>query len=452
MGIIEDKLADFVVDTKFHNIPKHVVEYTKHTILKTTAGMAYGSTTIDGKKIIRLIKGSLPQEAGVIGHGIRVPLDKAALANGFFAHAAELEDDCFPTSTSDITVVPVIFPLADALRLSGKEVIEATAVAHEVMNRFEHAINPGGRVERVEQLGFTSLSFYGVIGAAAAACKAFGLNATQTKSAMGLAIATASGFIMNFGTTAHYYESAIACQNGIVTALLAKEGCTGNPDVRRWIGGLLGDEKLQVDKIVENLGGEPWYACNFWIKKYPVCFLTHRHIDAILEMRKEHTFTYDQVDRVEVDLGPIDATVDRPVPKDLEDARFSVQHIIASLLIDGDVSPETLTWEKILDPKVKELRTKVKPVIHPEWPRAYMSGIAKVTIYLKDGRVLVRERDQVVGGPKYPLTREHFIELYEKYAKTLLTEPQIKESVNLITNLEKLGDLERLVDIVVFRK
>lgn len=452
MKAIEDKLADLVVNTKFHNIPKNVVEYIKDTILKTTAGMAYGSTTVEGKKIVRLIKGSLPREAGVIGHGIRVPLDKAALANGFFAHAAEFEDDCFPTATSDITVVPVVFPLADALRLSGKEVIEATGVAYEVMNRFEHAINPGGRVERVEQLGYTSLPFYGVIGAAAAACKAFGLSASQTKSAMGIAIGTASGFIINFGTTAHYYESAIACQNGVVAALLAKEGCTGNPDVRRWIGGLLGEEKLLVDKIVEKIGEEPWYASNFWIKKYPVCFLTHRHLDAIIEIRKEHPFTNDQVDRVEVDLGPVDATVDRPDPKDLEDARFSIQQIVASLLIDGDVGPETITWEKILDPRVKELRAKVKAIIHSEWPRAFMSGIAKVAIYLKDGRVLTKEKDQVVGGPKYPLTREHFIELYAKFAKTLLTESQIKESANFVTNLEKLGDLEGLVDILVFRK
>jgi len=449
---VEDRLAEFVVETRFHDIPGHVVEYVKNITLKTIAGMVYGSTVLDSKRLIRSIGVSLPQEAGVIGHCLRSPLDKAALANGFFAHAAELEDDCFPNATSDITVVPVVFPLADALKLSGREIIEATTVACEVMNRAEHSINPAGRVERIEQLGIVSLPFYGVLGATAAACKALGLDVRQTKSALGIAIGTSSGYIMNFGTTAHYYESAIACQNGIVAAKLAKEGCTGNPDIRRWVAGLLGEEKLQVEKMCEKLGEEPWYTCNFWIKKYPACFLTHRHLDALVELMREHRFAYEDVDHIQADLGPIDATVDRPEPQDLEDARFSIQHLIASLLVDGDVGPETITWGRINDPTIGELRPRIRAVVHPEWPKEFMSGVAKVTIRLKDGRTLVKERDQAIGSPKYPLTREQYVELYNKYARALLTEDQLEESVNMIASLEKLSDIAGLADIIVFRK
>ena len=451
MSTIEDKLVEFALKTKYHNLPKDVVEYVKNTFMKTTAGLVYGSSVPDSKKAVRIFRGLQPPEAGVVGHGFRAPLAISAFLNGFFAHAAELEDDCFPNATSDITVVPVVFSLADALKLSGKEVIEVTTVAYEVMNRTEHCINPGGRVERVEQLGITSLPFFGVIGATIAAGRALDLTPTQLKNALGIAIGTSSGFIVNFGTTAHYYESAIACSNGVVAAMLAKEGCTGTINFKEWMGKMLGTENLQVDKMVEGLG-EKWYACNFWIKKYPACFLTHRQIDMLIELIREQKISYKDVEKVETELGPVDATVDRPEPKDLEDARFSIQHVLASTLIDGDVTPETISWEKILDPVVAEMRKKIVVIHRPEWPKAFMSGVPKLKVYLKDGRVFEKERDQVIGSPKYPLSREQFIELYKKFASVVLNDTQIKESVDLLVNLEKLSDLEPLIDILVFRK
>lgn len=453
---VDWELSEFVARTRFHDIPEDVLEFTKIIMMKTVAGMLYGSTVSSSKKFIRFSKTG-KDEAGVIGCGFRTSIEAAAFINGVFAHAAELEDDCFPTdefpgagAVSDITVFPVIFSLADALKLSGEEVLEASVLACEVMNRVGHH-GVGADNKSVEALGFTSLPFYGVIGSAVGASKALNLNPEQIRNALGLAIGTSSGFIVNFGTDAHYYESAMACSNGVMATYLAKDGGTGNPDIGKWLGSLLGVEKGEVSKISSGLA-ERWYTKHFWVKKYPVCFLMHRHLDIIGKLIKEGKIKHEQVEWIEAEVGPVDATVDRPEPKDLEDAKFSIQHVISCLLLDGEVGVDTISWRKIKEEKYKEFRKKVRVKVHNEWPKTFMSGVGRVRIRLSDGREITEELDQVIGGPKYPLSTDDFIKLYEKFTEAALNKAQIERSIEILLNIEKKRDLKELFDIIVFRR
>jgi len=453
---VDMELSEFIARTRFHDIPEDVLEFTKMIMMKTVAGMLFGSTVPSSKRFIRFSKTG-KDEAGVIGCGYRTSTEAAAYINGVFAHAAELEDDCFPTdefpgtgATADITVFPVIFPLADALKLSGEEILETSVLACEVMNRVgHHGVGADNKI--IEPLGFTSLPFYGVIGSVVAAAKALNLNPEQIRNALGLAIGTSSGFIVNFGTDAHYHESAMACYNGVIAAYLAKEGCTGNPDIQKWLGSLVGAEKGELAKMSSGLG-ERWYTKHFWIKKYPVCFLTHRHLDIIGRLIREGKVKHEQVEWVEAEVGPVDATIDRPEPKDLEDAKFSMQHVISCLLLDGEVGMDTISWGRIKGEKYREFRKRVRVKVHDEWPKTFMSGVGRVTILLKDGQKITEEMDQVIGGPKYPLGIEDFAKLYEKFAGVVLNKAQMERSAEILLNIEKQRDLKELTDIIVFRK
>ena len=50
------RLAEFAVETKFEDIPKEVIEFTKGLTLKTVAGMLVGSKKPSGQKMTELIK------------------------------------------------------------------------------------------------------------------------------------------------------------------------------------------------------------------------------------------------------------------------------------------------------------------------------------------------------------------------------------------------------------
>ncbi|GAI75937.1 unnamed protein product, partial [marine sediment metagenome] len=167
---------------------------------------------------------------------------------------------------------------------------------------------------------------------------------------------------------------------------------------------------------------------------------------------REGKVKHEQVEWVEAEVGPVDATIDRPEPKDLEDAKFSMQHVISCLLLDGEVGMDTISWGRIKGEKYREFRKRVWVKVHDEWPKTFMSGVGRVTILLKDGQKITEEMDQVIGGPKYPLSIEDFAKLYEKFAGVVLNKAQVERSAEILLNIEKQRDLKELTDIIVFRK
>ncbi len=441
---ISKRFSEFIMETNLGDIPPETITFTKELALKTVAGMLAGSITSAGRKITNFIRSQGgPAEACMIGGGFRTSVENAALGNGIFAHAAELEDDQFPSAASDITVFPVIFPLADKLRLTGREIIEASAISIEVMNR--------AGMFSLAHKGITDLPFYGILGATAAAARILGLRAQEIHSALGIAIGRAGGFIVNFGTDAHYFESAIACRDGLLAALWAKDGMTGNGDIEKWLTALFGPGAVNLDKITENLGKPPWHVHNLWIKKYPCCFLTHRQIDGTTALFKENNLAYPSIERIDLDVGPVDATCDRPDPKDIEDSRFSFQHILGGLILEGGLSYDTFTKDKIFDSSFKEARSKIRVHVHNDWPAQFQSGVARIKITQKGGRVFTKEMEQPLGGTKLPLSADQFKELYKKYAKGILDEEQQEWTANIILNLEQYKDLQEFMDVLTYR-
>ena len=269
------QLACFIVETKYEDLPSDVIEFTKGLALKTVAGMTVGSTMPAGRKIYRVMRErrELP-DVGVIGCGFKTSLWNAAFSHAFFAHATELEDDKFENGFAwDITTFPLLFPLAEKLRLSGRDFIEASAIGLETDARvcmFYPAHRGLGAVP-------------GAMAPAAAAAKALKLNVGETVAALGMAMSGSDVSFPNIGTDAHFFESSLQCLQGLMSAELAREGLTGNPDIAAYLTKLLGEDNVKPERIVEKLG-EEWLFRDIWVKKYPCCFLTHRQIDALLEL------------------------------------------------------------------------------------------------------------------------------------------------------------------------
>ena len=442
---LADRIAEFVADTNFDDIPKKTISFTKHLSSKIVAAMLSGSMTLAGHKIAKYIKSKQGSaEAGAIGAGFRCALEDAVFVNGITSHAAELEDDQFPSATSDITIFPVIFPMAEKLGLTGKEVIVASALGIEIMNRV--GMYP------LSSKGYTDLPFYGVIGAAVTAGKALKLSPRQLKSAIGIALGRAGGFIVNFGTDAHYIESAGACRDGLMAALFAQQDMTGNPDIERWLEDLCAGLGIDIGKITQGLGGSTWRVHEIWVKKYPCCFLTHRHIDMMLEILTEYKIHYGDIEKINIDVGPVDYTCNRPQPADPEDARFSFHHIMAALMLDGDIDSYHFSAEKLNDPRFQEAWAKVSVTNHPDWPPEFMSGVARIKVLLDNGERIVKDREQALGGPEFPLTADQFKRLYHKYTKNVLNSEDIEDTWETLSELEHIDDLSYLLEKIVFVK
>ena len=445
---VAEKLAEFATLVRIKDIPSETVEFTKGLCLKTVAGMLRGSGMPAGLKASRSSRqrGHAP-EAGVIGSGFRTSLWNAVLNNAFFAHASELEDDRFGGMGTcwDITVLPVTFTFAEKLKLSGKELVEMTAIGLEVHAR-TCLFYPQG------YMGMTVIP--GAMGPAAAAARALKLGIPETVAALGLSMSSAPIAYASFGTDSHYFESAMQSLQGLIAAELAQEGATGNPDIVSYMVGLLGREKVDPAKFLQNLGRE-WMLNAIWIKKYPCCFYQHRYLEALFELMATEKISYEQVERVSVHISEVERCCDRPDPQTFDDLQFSFQHSHAVAMIDKDVTFSHISEEARLNPKYREGRAKVNVVFHPEWVSAYAMGTpAQLEVSLKDGRQFFRENNHVIGSPAHPLTMEQFKALFVKFTRDVLPDAELRWTVDALARLEELdqGEVARLMHILVHKK
>jgi 2-methylcitrate dehydratase PrpD len=267
------------------------------------------------------------------------------------------------------------------------------------------------------------------------------------RMALGLAASQASGLIEQIGTMTHFVELGVAAANGLRAALWAQGGMTSIPDVLENPKGFCqfqaGKGGYNLEEMTRDLGKyyfvtEPGVS----IKKYPCCYRTHRAIDATFELLRENNVTYEDVAEIRVDENLYDRQLLKySEPVIGNDGRFSMEHCLAAVLVDGRVDEETFG-----DPKIralKEARKKVKVIVHEEWPSERSAARTPVTLKLKSGKEYVKELDKPIDP-----TRDQIIERYKAGARSILTETEIEESAKKIIELEKVGNVRELMKLV----
>jgi 2-methylcitrate dehydratase PrpD len=446
---IGTQLVEFAVKTKYENIPEEIIDFTKGLTLKTIAGMLAGSTKPSSQKMAGLIKGKKsPSEVGVAGSGFKTSLWEGVLLNSYFSHACELEDDRWREGVSwDITVIPLLFPLAEKYGLSGRSLMEALVVGLEVHTRtclFD-----------AWHLGLNLVP--GAVGPAVGAAKALGLGVKETSAAFGLALSGVPLAIINLGTDAHYFESALMALQGVMAAEMAQVGLSGNADnISKYLIDYLGKDYVKPKKMVEGLG-KKWVLQEIQIKKYPCCIILHRYIDLVIALKKKHNLSFEDVDVIEIHTrGDAEELLNRPEPKNECDLQFSFQHVLAAAMLIGDVNLKHFTPEAVVDRKLRDARSKVKFVVHADpisgnlanATAAFRNAPAHLVIKTKDGKAFSGKRRYALGHPEDPLTMEQFRELYFKFTQDILPEKDISKTAELILNLEKLNNVKKLMDII----
>ena len=449
---VTEKLAQYAVDTKYDDIPEKTIQYAKELALSNIASMTWASTLPAGKIVIGMVKemGGTP-EAGVIGGGFKTSAVNATLANGSFAHTAEWEGDSRPEMVGAMTIFPVVFPLGEKLGLSGKDVLEAAIVAHEIQARIGLACLPA--TER----GFFAVPVFGNFGAAAATAKLLKLDVGQVTTAISIAASQAAGTLRQHSTMAHFVETGFACRNGVMAAMLAREGINADTNILedsdRGVGfctAVAGKEGFHIEKLTESLGRE--FRTDFIDTKHYACHSQQqRPIEAVLHLLKKHDISYDDIASVEVEVNQgIAHEVGLIDPPDGEHTRVSIYHGIAAAMLEGKIGLDTFTEEKRVSPKFKEARSKVKLTIHPEWPNNWPEGYDIITARLKDGKEYSTKWETFKGYHKTPLSREDLIAKFKDGTRNVLSPSQADRVMELVLNLEKVNDVSELMNILAF--
>jgi 2-methylcitrate dehydratase PrpD len=132
MGATE-KIARFIVDTGYEDIPRDAVEKAKRTALDCLGAALAGvvepvSQTITGYAT----KLGGPPQASVFGAGLKVSVSDAALANGCIAHALDYDDCGVKIGHPSVLVLPAVLSLGEHLSASGRDILTAYILGLEV--------------------------------------------------------------------------------------------------------------------------------------------------------------------------------------------------------------------------------------------------------------------------------------------------------------------------------
>jgi 2-methylcitrate dehydratase PrpD len=454
MGATE-KIAQFIVDTGYEKIPPDAVAKAKRTALDCAGAALAGVTEPVSQTITGYVtKLGGPPQASVFGAGIKVSLQDAALANGSIAHALDYDDCGVKIGHPSVLVLPAALSLGEHLGTSGRDILTAYILGLEVEGKMAlHADF------KLMQARLNHQTWYGSIGAAAACAKLLRLDVARTRMALGIAGNFACGLSANHGSMAGAMAAGNACRNGVIAALMAREGVSANPDIIEAKNGfydtLVGRDHYDAERMADGLG-KPFYieSPGIGLKKYPSCYHTHRALDGVFQLLGEHRLSDKEI--AEVDVG----TSERAMrvlafsePATPYQAKFSMPHCIAAAVVDHQVTLETFTDRKFEDRNIVETRKKVHlsfPDV-PIWP-----GLADVgpdtefvgnpvTVRTTDGRSYNARVDIPRGDPALPLTDDELLEKYRDCARARLRPDDIERSVGLVLGLEGVADIGTLM-------
>lgn len=371
----------------------------------------------------------------------------AALVNGTAAHALDF-DDCSNTlgGHPSAPVLPALFALADERHASGRDLMTAYVVAFEAQARVAHAVN----FHHYDK-GWHPSATLGVFGACAGSARLLGLNAAQTATALSIAASFASGLKANFGTMTKPLHVGHASRNGLVAALLAREGFTASDDAFEHRQGFFNvfngaghyDAQAAVSHWADPLDiVEPGIA----IKQYPCCGSTHPAIDAMLMLVAEYDLTAQEVERVLSRTHPRRLQhTNRPEPNGPLDAKFSVQYCVARALAQGQVVLSDFEGDAYADPAIRTLMKRVIAEPDPEADRLPDHFGAEVVVELRDGRRLARRVASAAGRTSAnPLPDTRIEAKFIDCAKHVLTDAASSEALAILWRFDELADLGTL--------
>ncbi len=392
-------LARFAVETRWEDIPPPVRHEAKRSLLNFFATALAGCkdpALVAAATVFRGFRSA--QDCTVIGQAERTDALHAASLNAMAGNVFDFDDTHMPTILHPTApVAPALLALAQTRQVSGRELLAAFVVGVEVEARLANAVSPWHY-----QRGWHITSTCGVFGAAAAAGRVLGLDATRMLWALGNASAQSSGLVETLGSMAKSIGVGNSAANGLLSALLAQQGFEGPAlplEGPRGFLRVLGQE-ARLEEITTGLG-ERWELQNNTYKPYPCGVVLNPVIEACLALYHEDGVRLEEVERVELTGHPLlRQRTDRSRPRSGREAQVSAQHAVALALARGQAGLDEFSDACVAQPVAGALRERLAFIDDD----SYAVEAARVTLHLRDGRTVARLVPVARGSVAAPLT------------------------------------------------
>lgn len=385
-----EQMAKFMVETKFEDLPRDVVQLAKLAILDAL-GCAFGGFSHDRAVISRHVMDSFggTPEATVLGGTQKTSCLNAAYVNANMG--VGLGADEFFCTVGHIGV-PTLFPalaLGERYRSSGKDLITAMAVGYEVAGRIGLSVGKLTRIvnNNVETLPVLGTASWHAMACVASAGNLIGLSQEQAVNAIGLQahhapVPTGRHVMLSPVTSMNgFYDTGWMAIGGILSALMSKDGYTSFPtpgilDGEYGFWRMIGAEKCDFNLMVDKLG-ERWWFMEQSFKPWPADGYIMQPLTALDILLRKHKVLPHEIEKVTITGGLAYPNFFNQSPKTESDAAFSVPHCVAMMILGVPAGPEWQTPENLTSPRVGDLRRRITMVVDPAIAQVISAQITK---------------------------------------------------------------------------
>lgn len=439
---VTSALADYAASSAELALPTAVSIRARYHLLDSIAAMISGSRLAAGLAAIAYVKTrSGAGQATVPGTHLSLTPSDAALVNGMTAHADETDDSHARSLTHPgSVVVPAALAAAEFSGSTGTQLLRAVTLGYDVCCRMGIAL---GSYD-FHQRGFDSHAYGGIFGAAFAAGALLRFTPKQFQYLASYAAQSASGVTTWTRDSAHVEKAfdfaGMPARNALEAAMMVRAGFTGVADV------FDGDPNfLQIcnpdyspEMLVDALGTR-FEIAETTIKKWCVATPAQAPLDGLKTLMDLHHVKPSEITRVTACISATSAKVvmDRDMPN------VDVQHLLALLLIDGDLSFHSAhDADRMRDARVIDARRRV--IISPSQAMDPRSRHAIVTVETRDGSKFEHHVTDVRGTPANPMSKSEVIAKVSGLVTPILGESTADNLIDAVLAIDTVENIQSL--------
>jgi 2-methylcitrate dehydratase len=451
-----EKLAEFVVRASYEGLSKEARVQLKTRVLDSL-GCAIGALQGDP---IRLIKTQIEDFGAsgpctLIGGGQTAP-DRAALYNCALVRYLDFSDaylargeTCHPSDN-----LGAVLAAAEYGGRSGREFLTALSVSYQVQCRLSDEAP-------VRAKGFDHTT-HGSYAVAAGVSRALGLDRVRTANAISICGTAFNALrVTRTGALSHWKGLASASTAFCCThaTFLAMRGITGPLEVFEGNKGFMEaiSGPFEIDWTRENLER----VNQTILKEYNAEIHSQSVLEGVLEMKKAQAFRPEEIEKIEIEIFDVAFHIigggeegTKTLVRTKEEADHSLPYMVAVAILDGQVTPEQYRPDRLQREDVQALLQKVVVRPNDDFSQRFPEEMpCRITLSLRGGRLVAREKRDYEGFHTRPLSWEKVVEKFERLSEAYTDRGLRREICEATANLEaiQITELTRLLAKVQVR-
>lgn len=447
---LTQKLSQFIAQTSFEDLPPEVVKEAKRRMADVIGIGLSGAKTEVGRQITSFVeKSELSGDyCSIWGQEGKSGIWGASLINATKVFHMEM-DDVHRTSHTHpgVSTIPAVLAAAEKIGASGRDILTAIVVGYDIGIRIGNVVSPSIYVDKAFMAPGTLSAF----SAASALANLYGCDEGKALQIIGntsflTPVAIFESYtqgtsiketIMGWGSLVGAVASELTDYHfyGAGTAL---EGEFGFAEVAA--------DTYNLERGIEGLG-QVYEIMNTGIKPYACCRQHHAAIDCALALREEPGFDVSAIDRIVDRTFMVASRGKEKRPTTIGGAKYSAPFIIAVALLEGQVWRDQFSMEKIQDPSIQELASRVEVVFDKELDLLYDDKWPSIVeIYRKDGSKVEHRKDIPKGEPEFPVSDDELFSKFLDLALDTVSRSDAEEIWDLLFQLDTLDAISPLIE------